>query len=503
MPDPAVKVQLASPSTLEERRGSPGVHVPGTAQPARMSNRMSVVLESLSGLAAGVATSFFMSPFDVARTRMQIQEVVPSMPAHLKAKDPFHAFRLIYQAEGPRGFFRGYSAAGVAIPVFWSIYFSLYSASKRVLGDYQRAVTGGAPPTKLQNAAVHSGAATFTAMVCDFITNPLWVARTRLQTQWLHMAVSQAGAGHGAAALPGHGSLTAAAAFASAGAPAVYTGWVDALRQIYRQEGLRACYKGLFASWLGASQVAIQFPVYERLKELVTASELRYLTVPVEEASALQAEMRAQRARFRSAEMETDAEMAAVSSVTAADLIDPASAMLPVGAFPEDLTESEAVVAEYTRARVGQGVAGNGEFPANASEPSQGRSGSATSAAAPSESASSPQHFRPSAFGLLFASVSSKMVASALTYPHETIRARLQDQRGSGVGEGQFRGVWDCARKTYLAEGWGGLYSGFSVNLLRALPAVATTFYTYEAVHSALLRWLDHDAPQRDEERFV
>jgi hypothetical protein len=467
-----------------------------------MSNRMSVVLESVSGLAAGVATSFFMSPFDVARTRMQIQEVVPSMPAHLKAKDPFHAFRLIYQAEGPRGFFRGYSAAGVAIPVFWSIYFSLYSASKRVLGDYQRAATGGAPPTKLQTAAVHSGAATFTAMVCDFVTNPLWVARTRLQTQWLHMAVDQAGAGH-REALPGRGSLSAAAALASAGAPAVYTGWVDALRQIYRQEGLRACYKGLFASWLGASQVAIQFPVYERLKELVTASELRYLTVPVAEASALQAEMRAQRARFRSAEMETDAEMAAVSSVTAADLIDPASAMLPVGAFPEDLTESEAVVAEYSRTRVGLGLTGNGELPANPSELDVERSGSATAPVAPAASVSSPQYFRPSAFGLLFASVSSKMAASALTYPHETIRARLQDQRGSGVGEGQFRGVWDCARKTYLAEGWGGLYSGFSVNLLRALPAVATTFYTYEAVHSALLRWLDHDAPQRDEARFV
>jgi solute carrier family 25 (mitochondrial folate transporter), member 32 len=45
-----------------------------------------------------------------------------------------------------------------------------------------------------------------------------------------------------------------------------YKHTLDAARTIYRTEGISAFYRGLLPSLLGIVHVAIQFPLYERLK---------------------------------------------------------------------------------------------------------------------------------------------------------------------------------------------------------------------------------------------
>jgi len=45
-----------------------------------------------------------------------------------------------------------------------------------------------------------------------------------------------------------------------------YRNTLDAIRTIYRAEGISAFYRGLFPSLLGITHVAVQFPLYERLK---------------------------------------------------------------------------------------------------------------------------------------------------------------------------------------------------------------------------------------------
>jgi hypothetical protein len=45
-----------------------------------------------------------------------------------------------------------------------------------------------------------------------------------------------------------------------------YRHTLDAVRTIYRAEGLQAFYKGLTPSLMGVSHVAVQFPLYEQLK---------------------------------------------------------------------------------------------------------------------------------------------------------------------------------------------------------------------------------------------
>lgn len=47
----------------------------------------------------------------------------------------------------------------------------------------------------------------------------------------------------------------------------------DAITSIYREEGPRAFYKGLLPSLFGVAHVAVQFPLYEKLKSLYSKSQ--------------------------------------------------------------------------------------------------------------------------------------------------------------------------------------------------------------------------------------
>lgn len=276
-----------------------------------------IMVDLLSGAGAGLICSVLCAPLDVVKVRLQVQG---SLGLHKYKGGVISTIRKIYREEGIRGPFKGIGPALINAPLFWGAYWPLYGHLKPLLAEHLDSTP-----------LVHLLAAISAGGVADVITNPFWVTRTRIQTQVLHPEEHLA--------------------------EPVST--VRMMRRIYEQEGVLAFYRGLTASLLGLSHVAIQFPLYEHLK----------------------AEARSRR-----------------------------------GGGPETFLD------------------------------------------------------------LLFSSITAKLVAATLTYPHEVLRSRMMDGRSLTQTQGLLR----TAQAIVRGEGVGALWAGLRVNLVRIVPSTTATFLSYE-----------------------
>jgi solute carrier family 25 (mitochondrial folate transporter), member 32 len=92
-----------------------------------------------------------------------------------------------------------------------------------------------------------------TAGACStFATNPLWVIKTRFMVGPFHRLATT--------------FLELTSRQTQSPDEIRYRHTLDAALRIYRSEGWRAFYRGLFPSLLGISHVTVQFPLYEQLK---------------------------------------------------------------------------------------------------------------------------------------------------------------------------------------------------------------------------------------------
>ncbi|EPS67920.1 hypothetical protein M569_06852 [Genlisea aurea] len=181
-----------------------------------------------AGAAAGVIAASFVCPLDVIKTRLQVHGLPQLTNANIKGSIILGSLEQIVQKEGFRGMYRGLSPTIIALLPNWAVYFTVYDQLKSYLGadDINHQLPVGA------NMIAASGAGAATTLV----TNPLWVVKTRLQTQGLIEGVVR------------------------------YRSTLSALRRIVREEGFRGLYSGIIPALAGISHVAIQFPTYEKIK---------------------------------------------------------------------------------------------------------------------------------------------------------------------------------------------------------------------------------------------
>ncbi|KAL5705593.1 Folate transporter 1 [Ranunculus cassubicifolius] len=181
-----------------------------------------------AGAVAGFATTATLHPLDVVRTRFQVNDGrITNIPLY---KNTVQAIYTIAKTEGLKGIYAGIFPAVLGSTISWSLYFFFYNKAKN------RHSKGG---EKKLTAGLHLLSAAEAGALVSLFTNPVWLVKTRLQLQ-----------------TPLHQSRP-------------YSGFNDALRTIVKEEGWRALYRGMGPSLLLVSHGAIQFTVYEELRQLL------------------------------------------------------------------------------------------------------------------------------------------------------------------------------------------------------------------------------------------
>lgn len=211
------------------------------------------------------------SPLDVLRTRLQSDfyqaQLKPLSAAHpvSPASSPFLALprsgmlhlmetlqilRSIHVHEGWRALFKGLGPNLTGVVPAKAINFYVYGNGKRILSDY----FGHTDPTVVP-WGIHVSAAAVAGIATGTATNPIWVVKTRLQLDKSN-----------ASNIPGRGRQ--------------YLNSWDCIKQTVRHEGFRGLYRGLSASYLGVSEGALHWVMYEQMKMFLARQEAARLGDP-------------------------------------------------------------------------------------------------------------------------------------------------------------------------------------------------------------------------------
>ena len=216
-PDLVTKKNIENPNVLSSKQ-------------SKLERKRYFFSSLLAGIGSGAISSVVCAPLDLIRTRMQVigslskaEAAETSSRTHI-----IQALKEIVAVDGVKGCFRGLGATLATVPAFWGLYFPLYDHLKGTLTHYvQEDSSSNEGQT---HPFVHMTSAILAGSVADFVCNPMFVVRTRMQTEFLH-------------------------------SPTTHLTIRDTIGSLYSEGGILIFWRGLTASLMGLSHVAIQFPV--------------------------------------------------------------------------------------------------------------------------------------------------------------------------------------------------------------------------------------------------
>jgi len=219
-----------------------------------------------AGIGSGAISSVACAPLDLVRTRLQVMGSLSEAEKKASSvgvgENPKNisltrALKDVYTREGFKGCFRGLGSTLLTVPFFWGLYFPLYEHLKEnVIRDkFSFCDDDSSSFIKLspdgQKAMEHMTSAIMAGAVADFACNPMFVVRTRMQTEALHIIMNTSPKANQKIMKNEKNILSIS----------------GTIKSLYIEGGIPIFWRGLTASLMGLSHVAVQFPVYERLKQ--------------------------------------------------------------------------------------------------------------------------------------------------------------------------------------------------------------------------------------------
>ena len=166
--------------------------------------------------------------------------------AVLHFRETFQILFSIHRSEGWQALFKGLGPNLTGTVPAKCINFYAYGNGKRIIS--QRLNSG------YEAAWVHLCAAANAGIITSTVTNPVWLVKTRLQLDRNRAEYT--------------GTLS----------NRQYKNSWDCFKQTVRSEGIKGLYRGLSASYLGATETTMQWVLYEQMKLLLSRREMRLMT---------------------------------------------------------------------------------------------------------------------------------------------------------------------------------------------------------------------------------
>ncbi|ODV60740.1 mitochondrial folate transporter/carrier [Ascoidea rubescens DSM 1968] len=204
--------------------------------------------EVISGLTAGFLTTLITHPLDLIKIRLQLD--YSNQSHYIIFKNIVNNIR---DSRNPiiSEIYRGIFPNLIGNSIAWSLYFTLYN-------DFKSRINFNFGENNQKNSTQNYFASAFLAgSLTTLMTNPIWVLKTRILST-------------------------------SKTSPGAYKSLSDGIKRILKEESILTFWKGSVPALIGVSKGAIQFSIYDNLKDFVYSSKNMKISKEKQKLSSLQ-----------------------------------------------------------------------------------------------------------------------------------------------------------------------------------------------------------------------